>query len=235
MELKTCQENLLKYLKLRQDNLAQKEAEKILAIAPDDLCALWGKAEILRRTYKFTDAQKLLKQILAGCSGHAPSLISLAYIRYHDHKFPEALKLLKEALKQPDLDRENKAMAYMLIGSINAKRAMQGGFLSKVLYGTRIMGYFERALAFAPDLPEVHLGLGTFCLLAPKIAGGDVDRAIEELEWAVKLAPDFATPQARLAQAYKEKGNIEKYNFYLKRAKELDPDNEVAKEIEKRP
>jgi len=232
VDLKTCQDNLLKYLKVREDNLATEEINKILAQWPDDICALWGEAEILRRNYKFKESEALLNQILAKSPDHAPSLISLSYIRYYDNKFNEALKILKEVLRQADLERENKALIYMLMGSINAKKAAQGGLLSRVVYGTRILGYFERAVAFAPDLAEAHLGLGTFCLLAPRIAGGDVDRAIEELEWAVRLAPDFATANARLAQAYKKKGMIEKYNFYLTRAKGLDPESEVIREIE---
>lgn len=232
IDLKICQENLLKYLKARKDKLAAEEIEKILSIERDNLCALWGKAEILRRSYKFQEAQKLLNEVLAKCPDHAPSLISLSYIRYHDDKFNEAVKLLRQVLKQPDLDKESGAMVYMLMGSINAKRAGQGGWWRKFAYGTRIKGYFEKAKLLAGDLPEVYLGLGTFCLLAPKITGGDVDRAIEELECAVKLAPDFATPHARLAQAYKIKGDIQRCNFYLKRAKELDPENEVLKEID---
>ena len=232
LDLKACQDKVLEYLRTRKDILAAKEIEKILKVYPDDLCALWGKAEILRRDYKFADAEKVLKQILAKCADHASSLISLAYIRYHDCRFPEALRILKAVLRQPDLDRENKAMVYMLMCSINAKLASLGGLFSKLAYGTHINGYFERAEAFAPDLPEVHLGLGTFCLLAPKIAGGNIDRAIEELELAVRIAPDFATANARLAQAYKKKGILEKYNFYLKKAKELHPENEAVREIE---
>lgn len=233
LDLKACQDNLLKYLKLRQDNLAQGEIDKILSIQRDDLCALWAKAEILRRSYKFKESEELLNQVLAKCPGHASSLITLAYIKYHENSFSEASKLLKEALHQPDLERENRALIYMLMGSINSKKASRGGILGKVAYGTRIKGYFEKARGFAPDLPEVHLGLGTYYLLAPRIAGGDVDMAIEELEWAVRLAPDFATANARLAQAYKQKGNLEKYNFYIQRAKDLDAGNEAVKEIER--
>lgn len=232
IDLKACQDNLLKYLKLRKEGLAEGEIEKILSIQRDDVCALWAKAEILRRDYKFKESKELLKQALRQCPGHASSLISLAYIEYHDSKFQDASRLLKEVLKQPDLDRENQALIYMLMGSINAKKASRRGFLSKVAYGTRIAGYFERAKKIAPDLSEVRLGLGTFYLLAPKIAGGDIDRAIEELEYAVKLTPDFATVNARLAQAYKQKGNLKKYDYYLKKARELDPANEVVKEIE---
>ncbi|MFH1889111.1 MAG: hypothetical protein ABH806_03365 [Candidatus Omnitrophota bacterium] len=232
IDLKASQDELLHLLKIRNDALAEAEAERILSVEPNDICALWAKAEVLRRAYKFKDSQKLLKIILIKSPDYAPSLISLAYIRYHDNDFASAIKLLKGVLRGPDLEREDKAMAYMLIGIINARKASQGGFLSKVVYGARIMGYFEKAMVFAPDLPEVHLGLGTYCLLAPRIAGGNLDRAIEELKWAIRLAPDFATPNARLAQAYKEKGDLEQYRFYLKRAKELDPVNEVVRQIE---
>lgn len=219
-------------LKFRKDRDALVIFEMILLEQPDNLDALWGKAEILRRAYNFEEAEKIFNDVLVKCPGHASSLISLSYIRYHDNKFSEALKILKQVLKQLDLERENKALAYMLIGSINAKKASLGGFFCKVVYGTRIKGCFEKAKSIAPDLAEVRLGLGSFYLLAPKIAGGDVDRAIEELECAVQLTPDFATANARLAQAYRKKQILDKYNFYLQRAKELDPDNEVVKEIE---
>ncbi|MDD4980007.1 MAG: hypothetical protein PHC54_01865 [Candidatus Omnitrophica bacterium] len=232
VNLNASRGKLLEYLRLRKDNLAVKEADKILVVWPGDTCALWAKAEVFRRAYRFEDAQKLLSQVLAGCPQHAPSLISLAYIRYHSHKFSEALKILKQVLKERGLDKEDEAMAYMLIGSINAKKAACGGLFAKLAYGIRIKGYFEKAKVLAPELPEVHLGLGTFCLLAPKIAGGDVDKAIEELEYAVNLAPDFATANARLAQAYWIKGDSRKYDLYLKKAKDLDPENEVAREIE---
>lgn len=233
LDLKTSQEELLKYLKIRKDKLAQEEVDKILSIEPDDTCALWAKAEISRRAYRLKESEELLNQVLSKYPDYAPALISLSYIKYHDNEFEEAYKTLGEVLKQPDLDRENKGLVYMLMGSINAKRASLGGFLYKVVYGFRIKGLFEKAKAIAPDLPEIRLGLGSFYLLAPTIVGGNVDRAIEELKYAVKLAPDFATANARLAQAYKQKEDFENYNFYLRKAEKLDPENEVLKEIRK--
>lgn len=218
-------------LKARYDKEALAIFENILLNEPDNLEALWGKAEVLRRVYKFEASEELLKRILFQYPHHASSLITLSYIRYHDNQFQEALKILKQVLRQKNLGRENKALVYMLMGSINAKKSSLGGIFSKLAYGTQIKGYFEKAKVLAPDLSEVHLGLGTFYLRAPAIAGGDIDKAIEELKLAVKLTPEFATPQARLAQAYKKKGDLEKYNFYYQQAKTLDPENEVLKEI----
>lgn len=230
-DLNVYQDSFLKYLKTREDNLALEQAEKILSMYPDNLSALWAKAEVLRRSYNLKASAELLNRILNQDPKHIPSLISLSYIWYYGGRFNQALELLKQVLSCPDLNKENQAMAYMLIGSINAKKASASKFLGKITYGMRIRNYFEKALFLAPELPEVHLGLGSFYLLAPSFAGGNINKAVQELELAVSLAPNFATANARLAQAYKRKGNFEKYNFFIQRAKELDPENEALKEI----
>lgn len=232
VDLKASQGNLLKFLRQRNDALASREIKRILSAEPENLPALWAKAEVLRRAYEFEEAEKLLHKILTTEADYAPALISLSYIKYHSSDFNGALGLLNPLLKRADLEDENQALVYMLLGSINAKRASAGGVFSKIIYGTHIRGFFEKAKSLGPDLSEVRLGLGTFYLLAPKIIGGNVDKAIEELTYAIKLAPDFATPHARLAQAYQKKGDLENYNFYLQRTEELDPENEVLREIE---
>ncbi|MFC1674762.1 tetratricopeptide repeat protein [Candidatus Omnitrophota bacterium] len=231
MDVGASEEKILRLLKKRKDELAMIEAKRLLASDPDNLTALWARAEVLRRDYDYTESEELLGQILSKHPAHAPSLISLSYIRYHDGSFKEALLILERVLKLADLKREDRAMAYMLMGTINAKKSSAGNLLDKILYGTRIKGYFAKARSIAPELPEVHLGLGAFYLLAPGIAGGSLDKAIEELKIAVELTPDFATPYARLAQAYKRKGDLEKFDYYISRVKELNPENETLKEI----
>lgn len=214
-------------LKTRKDNAALATFEKTLLKQPDNLDALWGKAEVLRRSRDYQRSQDLLNKILSTNPNYVPALISLSYIRYKDSKLNEALKLIKQVLKTDSLDKENQALAYMMLGSINSRRSQKGGFFNKIAYGTRIKSYFLKARKLGPDLPEVHLGLGTFYLLAPEIVGGNLDKAFQELELTVRIAPDFATANARLAQAHKKKGDLKKYNFYLQRARELDPKNEV--------
>jgi tetratricopeptide (TPR) repeat protein len=218
-------------LEKRKDSLALLEFEKVLAVDNTNIKALWGKAEVLRRDYKFSEAQKLLQEILKQDPMYIPAQISVCYIRYHDDKFKEAIKMAKDLLARVDINTKDKAIVYMLMGSINARRASKGGFFSKLSYGTQIRGYFQKAADLAPELSEAHLGLGSFYLKAPGIAGGNIDKAIKELEKAVELTPDFATANARLAQAYKKKGDLAKFQRYLQRARELDPDNEVLREI----
>ena len=66
---------------------------------------------------------------------------------------------------------------------------------------------------------------------APGILGGNLGRAIRELQQCLALAPDFATAHARLAQAYEAKGDPVRYQLHLERVKALDPHNEVLKEL----
>ena len=218
-------------LKGRRDNDALAIFQAILIVQPNNLHALWGKAEVLRRNRNYKASEELLNTILSENPDYIPSLISLSYIRYKQDKLSAALRLIKRALKLESLDTDSQALAYMMLGSINSQRSKKGWFLSKLTYGTHIKSYFLKARKLAPELPEVHLGLGTFYLLAPAIAGGNLDRAIEELKTAVEIAPEFATANARLAQAYKKNGDQEKYSFHHRRARELDPDNEVLKEL----
>ena len=220
-------------LKSRKDNAALVIFEKVLGSEPGNLDALWGKAEVLRRKRDYKEAQTLLNSILKQKPNHSSSLISLAYIIYKEGKLNEALRLANRALVFSRCDKENQALAYVMLGTINASRAEKGGFFCKIAYGLRIKCYFLKASKLAPDLPEAHLAIGTFYLSAPKIIGGNLDLAIQELKQAVRIAPEFATANARLAAAFKTKGNLEKYNYYLKRARELDPQNEVVSENEK--
>lgn len=234
IDLTACQENILRYLKLRKDGLARDEIEKVLSVKPDDLCALcalWAKAEVLRRAHKLEESEKLLEELLSKCPNYAAGLISMSYIKYSRNEFTDALRILQRVLKQKNIAKENQALAYVLLGSINSRRASLGGLLSKAAYGLRIKSFFEKAKNIAPELSEVHLALGSFYLLAPNIAGGSIDKAIEELEYAAKLTPDFATVNARLAQAYNKRGDLEKSNFYIRRAKELDPQNDILYEV----
>lgn len=225
-------ERALGLLKVRKDEEARVIYENILAAAPQNIEALWGKAEILRRQYRLGEAEGILQQILKTKPNHLPSLNNLAYMRYKQNKIEEALKIIKKILDGPCMDKENQAFAYLTLGAINSQRSAKGLLFSKLQYGRQIRGDLERARALCPELAEVHLGLGIYFMKAPLLAGGNINKAISELELALKIAPDYALACARLAQAYQKKGDLKKYNFYLQRTKALDPKNYALKECE---
>lgn len=220
----------MKLLKCRKDSEALAKFEQILSEEPLNLDALWGRAEILRRRRHYQAAATLLNQVLAAKPHHVPSLISLANIKYKEGRLEDAGALIKQVLSIGAGNKDNAALAYLMLGTIDTKHIPESWLLGKIKYAARIKNYFLKARELAPDLPEARLALGTFYYLAPVIIGGSLDKAVEELETAVKLAPGFATANARLAQCYKKKGLLEKYNFHLALAKELDPENEVLKE-----
>ncbi|MFH1440797.1 MAG: tetratricopeptide repeat protein [Candidatus Omnitrophota bacterium] len=224
-------EYALEFLKIRKDEQALAAAEKILAQETDNLEALWVKAEFLRRKGFTTQARDLLYQILNINPQHFSSLNSLAYIKYKNNDLNSSLSLVNKILNSPGVDNNNLGMAYLMLATINSALAQDGNLVDKLFYSGKIKRYFLKAKELAPDLPEVYLGLGSFYLMAPSIIGGNYDKAIEELEQAVKLAPDFATVNIRLAQAYKMKGDNDKYRVYISRSKALDPNNEILKEL----
>ncbi len=217
-------------LKSRRDKEALAAIERALSQDPSNLEALWAKAEILRRNREYKESEAILNEILAKNPIHTPSMLTLSYIKYKENKIKESQGLVDQVLKIKNLDKEDRALAYMMLGAINSKSISDGWVLEKIIHGLQVKACFDKAAKLAADLPEVHLALGTFYLKAPGVLGGNLDKAIKELGTAVRIAPDFAEANARLAQAYKKKGKIDEYNFYIKRAKDLDPENEALTE-----
>lgn len=219
-------------LKFRRDNEAMEVFEDILSNQRDNYNALWGKAEILRRKNKSKEAELILNDILSKTKErHLASLNTLAYIKYDNNDLDGAVSLVNKVLNIQPLDNQNKALAFMLLGVINSKRVAKGGLMNKVINAGKIKPYFLKARELAPDLPEVRLSMGTFYLLAPAIIGGNLDKAIEELETTVGMAPEFVTACVRLAQAYKKKGMQDKYTYYISKARELEPENGIFREL----
>ncbi|RJP28726.1 MAG: hypothetical protein C4533_02750 [Candidatus Omnitrophota bacterium] len=231
-DFESAEKQILTDLKNREDKTAFNRAQRILRTDPENNFAIWAKAEVLRRRYDFKESQELLEQVLAKDPDHTLSQISLAYIYYNDSKLDEATRLLKQCLGQKDLSSQNRAMVYILIGSINAKRINSSAMIDKLFFAVNIKKYFIQALEISPELPEVHLGLGTYFLLAPQIMGGNVDKSIEHLEIAIKLSPQFSTPYMRLSQAYKKKGDMEKAEFYRQKAVKIEPGIDKLKNLQ---
>jgi Flp pilus assembly protein TadD len=78
---------------------------------------------------------------------------------------------------------------------------------------------FAHALAFRPDLPEGHNGLGVVARLRE-----DLDGARHHFERAVALAPDFAEGRANLGEALLAAGRSGEAEEELRRALAIDPD-----------
>ncbi len=220
----------LVYLNLHRDKEAKEAFNKVLSLNPKATEAKWGVAEVLRREHDLTKSEELLKEAIKEDSDFSPAYITLAYIRYYQMKFEEAVRLANKVIKQgrENVDLSNYVRAYLLLGGCKGMIAHYGGPISKIVNGTAVLSNIKRAQALQPDNAGVMFGLGSFYLLAPALAGGDIDKAEEYLNKAVKLDPLFADAYVRLAQLYKMKGDNQNYEIYLNKALKIDPKNKLG-------
>jgi tetratricopeptide (TPR) repeat protein len=190
-------------------------------------------AEVLRRQHKLGESEKLLNEVTKLNPEFSPAYISLAYIKYIQFNFNEGVKLAGKVLSQGEkkVDRSNRVRAYLLLGGIKGTIAHYGGPISKLINGTSVLSNLKAAEVLQFGSAEVKLGLGSFYLLAPSFAGGDIGKAEEYLKKAIEIDPLLADSYVRLGQIYKARGDNAKYEAYLRKALEIDPQNELAIDI----
>ena len=220
----------LVYLNLHQDRAALQIFSILHNSYPDMVELKWGLAESSRRLHDLKRAESLLSEITKEDPQFAPALISLAYIKYFRMDFKGSVQLASQVIRQGQdkMDLSNYARAYAMYAGSKGMLAHYGGLLSKAIDGLAVKTNLDKAEKLQPDSPAVLFGLGSYYLLAPVIAGGNKSRAAEYLNRAVKIDPFFADVYVRLAQLAKIKGEKEKYDFYMNKALEIDPANELA-------
>ncbi|MBN3038546.1 MAG: tetratricopeptide repeat protein [Candidatus Omnitrophica bacterium] len=220
----------LVYLNERKNAQALQLFDKMLGTDPDCIEAKWGRAEVLRRQRNIEESEKILNEVIKEKRKFAPAYISLSYIKYMQMEFSESVRLAYKVKNfgQDDVDLSNYTRAYLLIGGGKGMLAHYGGPVTKFMHGTGIYPNLKKAEKLQPDAPAVLFGLGSFYFLAPGVVGGDIDKAQDYLERAVKADPDFADAYVRLAQVYRMKGDEQKYQRYIEKAFQLDPQNELA-------
>jgi len=220
-------------LNLHKDKEAGEAFERILDVDPNSVPAKWGVAEVLRRQHEREKSRKLLEEIIMADIDFSPAYISMAYLEYLDMNFKRAISFAETVLEQgrQNVDLSNFTRAYVMIAGSKGMIAHYAGPFSKLFTGTQVLPTLKKAEILQPNSPMVLFGIGAFYMLAPTIAGGNLDKAIEYLQRAIKADPELADPYVRLGQAYKFKGDNAKYDFYLNKALEIDPKNELALDI----
>jgi len=220
----------LAYLNQHRDKEAGQVFRKLLENDPKVIEAEWGIAEALRRQHKLEQAEKMLSAIIKTQPAFYPAYISLAYIKYIQMDFEQSVHLALKVMKagRGKVDLSNYVRAYCLYAGAKGMIAHYGGVLSKLLNGTAVKSNLEAAQKLQPNSTGVLFGLGSFYLLAPRIAGGNLDKSEIYLKEAIRIDPSFADAYVRLAQLYKLKGNSAAFTRYLDKALTLDPGNELA-------
>jgi tetratricopeptide (TPR) repeat protein len=220
-------------LNLHRDSQAEEIFGKILRLKPDSLEAKWALAEVLRRQHNLKEASQQAGQVIKANPDFSPAYITLAYIKYTQRDFAGAARIAGKVLRQghEEADLSNRVRAHLLFSGAKGMIAHYGGPISKIINGPGVLSHLRIAQRMQPDSAAVFYGLGSFYLFAPKVVGGDVNKAEEYLKSAVDTDSLFANAYVRLGQLYGLKGDREKYRFYLDKALEIDPQNDLALDI----
>jgi len=162
----------------------------------------------------------------AGKPGEKKSLAQVEKL-YNEKKYKEALESVDSLLAADP----NNADLHAWKGNIMGSLASSGNPVDMMKYGMGAMQEFDKALKIDPNNVMGHFGRGVGRLMAPQGFGGDVDGAVEDLEFACKKGA-FAEAYYYLGVAYQKKGLQDKAKEAFKKALEQKPDYpEAAKAL----
>lgn len=222
----------LVYLSSYKENLAEKVMNEIKS-SSFFLAKKWIQAEVFCRRHQLKESERLLNEIIAQNPEFYPALLTFSYVKYLMMDFSASAELAWRVVRlgQDKVDLSNLVRAYCLYAGAKGMLAHYGGPLGKIRHGTVVLPTLKKAQRLQPDSVAVLFGLGSFYLLAPSYAGGDLQKAEQFLKKAAEKEPLFVNIYPRLAQVYQAKGDLAKYEFFLNKALQLDPKNEFALDI----
>ncbi len=118
------------------------------------------------------------------------SYLSEAYTLRHDKKnaeraLDEAIGDLQQSLKL----NEKSADAHSLLADCYGRKIGFGGMFAGPKYGPKVEEENKRALELDPQNARAYASLGRQYLMAPKMFGGDLDKAIESFRKSTELDP----------------------------------------------
>src|SRR5260370_16005058 len=96
-------------------------------------------------------------------------------------------------------------------------------------FGPKVKEENAKAMALDNKNPRVWASLGRQYLMAPKMFGGDVSKAVESLEKSVALDPQQEETYVWLARGYKKHGDKAKARDTIQHALTLNPDSSWIK------
>ena len=216
-----------------RDAKARNTFQEILTIRPDSYEARWGIAEYERRVHEYGKASAVLTQIIEEHPGFAPAYISLSYIKYMEFDFEAAVNLTAKVINlgRSNIDSYSYVRAQCIYAGAKGMIAYTGGPVSKAINGPAVLRHLRIARNVKPDCVAVYFGYGCYYLLSPEAGGRNLRKAEKLLKKSVELDPLFADGYARLAQLYRAKKDPKMYDFYLKKALQIDPKNILALDV----
>ena len=182
---------------------AVDQFQAILKTAPNDTYSLLWLARLYRFQNKHSDAEKVLRQVLAHDSDNGPALEQLSQLLIDQGRSQEAIDLLIHAAgdsASPDI--------YDLLGDA----------YSQAKNYPKAEAAYKQAIDGDPDDPGHRHGLAQALLAEDKYA-----EALEQFNKLSELEPGTSENFLRAAQLYRRLGQFELAEASLARAKQLAP------------
>jgi len=164
---------------------------------------------------------------------NAESYLAQAKQLHTDNKGAEHwLNLAIDDSKHATAMSDGSSNAHALLADLYGRKIGFGGMLAGMRYGPKANAEAQRALALDANNPRVYTVLGRKYLYAPKMFGGDLQKAIESFQKASSLDPHFDEAFVWLAIAYRKAGKEQQAQSALAEALRLNPQSAIAKDLQ---
>lgn len=121
--------------------------------------------------------------------------------------------------------------AHSLLADLYGRKISLGnGMFAGPKFGPKVKEENAKAMALDAKNPRVWASLGRQYLMAPKMFGGDVSKAIESFQQSLALAPSQDETWIWLAKAFQKQGDQTKARDAIQHALSLNPDSLWIKE-----
>jgi len=129
---------------------------------------------------------------------------------------------ISEAIEAIKLN-EASADEHSLLADLYGQRIGLGGFMAGAHFGPKVAAENKRALELDANDPRVLASLGRQYLMAPKMFGGDLDKAIVNLQKSTERDPQADDTFVWLAITERKKGDIDAADKAVDEALRLNP------------
>lgn len=134
----------------------------------------------------------------------------------------KAIEAGQRSIQLNDKSADSHSLLADLFGR---KISLESAMFAGPKFGPKVKEENAKAMALDDKNPRVWASLGRQYLIAPKMFGGDVTKAIESLEKSVALDPRQEETYIWLAKAYKKHGKTAKAQDAMQHALTLNSDS----------
>jgi tetratricopeptide (TPR) repeat protein len=158
-------------------------------------------------------------------------LMDVAEMRKNKKAAGAALDKAIEAVQRSLQLADKSADAHSLLADLYGRKISLGNAMfAGPKFGPKVKEENAQAMALDDKNPRVWASLGRQYLLAPKMFGGDVSKAIESFQHSLASDPSQDETWVWLARAFEKQGDKTKAREAIQRAVTLNPDSSWVKD-----